>query len=148
MAKVRVSGFELADAQLRRMGRPMIRQIVEAGASAAEKRMIEDTKARKHIRNSDMLDAIGTNEYRETVHGGSVDVYPQGDDRNGVRNATKAYVINYGKGQRPMVKRPKKNPRRNLTGDKFITGSEKKTEAAVVAAMQAESDRLMEELNK
>ena len=148
MATVRVSGFELIDAQLNRMGRTMIRQIVEAGAAAAEKRMIEETKARRHIRNSDMLDSIGTNEYRETYGGGSVDVYPQGDDRKGVRNATKAYVINYGKGKRPMTKRPKKNPRRNLTGDKFITGTERKTEEAVTQAMQAESDRLIQELNE
>ena len=148
MATMKVSGFELQETRLGKMGRPMIRKIVEAGANAAEKRMIEDTKARKHIRNSDMLDSIGENEYREYLGGGSVDVYPQGDDRNGVRNATKAYVINYGKGQRPYARRPKKHPRKNLTGDKFITGNEKKTEAAVVEAMQAESDRLVEELNK
>jgi len=148
MATTRVSGFEMIDLQLNRMGRPMIRKIVEAGAAAAEKRMIEDTKARQHIRTGDMLESIGTNEYRETLHGGSVDVYPQGDDRNGTRNATKAYVINYGKGQRPFTKRPRGNPRRNLTGDKFITGNEKKTEEAVTAAMQAESERQMEELNK
>lgn len=148
MATTRVSGFEMIDLQLNRMGRPMIRKIVEAGAAAAEQRMIEDTKARQHIRTGDMLESIGTNEYRETLHGGSVDVYPQGDDRNGTRNATKAYVINYGKGQRPFTKRPRGNPRRNLTGDKFITGNEKKTEEAVTAAMQAESERQMEELNK
>jgi len=148
MATMRVSGIELQEQKLNRMGRPMIRKIVEAGAAAAEKRMAEDTRARQHIRNGDMLESIGTNEYREFFNGGSMDVYPQGDDRKGVRNATKAYVINYGKGQRPMTRRPKKNPRRNLTGDKFITGNEKKTEAAVVEAMQAESDRLMEELDK
>lgn len=151
MATMKVSGFEIMDERLNRMGRSMIRKIVEAGAGAAEKRMIEDTKERRHVRNSDMLDAIGMNEYRETLGGGSVDVYPQGDDREGVRNATKAYVINYGRGQRPWRKRPKGVKRdkiRNRTGDKFITGNEKKTEAAVAAAMQAESDRLMEELNK
>ena len=31
MATVKVNGFELVERQLNRMGRPMIRQIVEAG---------------------------------------------------------------------------------------------------------------------
>ena len=39
MATMRVNGFELVESQLNRMGRPMIRKIVEAGAKAAEKRM-------------------------------------------------------------------------------------------------------------
>ena len=150
MAKISVNGFDLVENQLERMGRPMIRKIVEAGAAAAEKVMAEETKARKHIRTRDMLDAIGMNEYREWLGGGSVDVYPQGNDRKGVRNATKAYVINYGKGQRPYRKRPKgklKSRIENLTGDNYITGNDRETEAAVHAAMQAESDRLIEELN-
>ena len=148
MATLRVDGFELMDRQFDRMGRTMIRQIVEAGAKAAEKRMAENTEARGHVRTGDMLKSIGTNEYRETLGGGSVDVYPQGDDRKGVRNATKAYVINYGRGKRPYGKRPKKSPTRNRTGDKFITGDESQAEKAVLEAMQAESDRLIAELNE
>lgn len=142
MARVSVNGFELVEDQLSRMGRPMIRRIVEAGAHAAETRMAENTKARRHVRTGDMLESIGENEYRETLGGGSVDVYPQGDDRKGVRNATKAYVINYGRG-RKITKRKTAN----RTGDKFITGDEAKTEQAVVGAMQAESDRLIAEIN-
>ena len=148
MATMKVSGFEHQEARLNQLGAPMIKKIVMAGANAAMQEMIEVTLEKRHVRNGDMLKSIGTNEYREFLHGGSVDVYPQGDDGQGVRNATKAYVTNYGKGQRPYTRRPKKNPRKNLTGDKFITGHEKKTEAAVVEAMQAESDRLIEELNK
>ncbi len=148
MARFSVDGFELQEQRLNKLGRPMMRQIIEAGAKAAEKVMETSTNQYGHTRNRDMLEAIGNNGIREYYGGASTEVYPQGDDRKGVRNATKAYVINYGKGRRPMTRRPKKNPRRNLTGDKFITGSEKKTEAAVVQAMQAESDRLMEELDK
>lgn len=148
MATLKVSGFEHQEARLNKLGAPMIKKIVMAGANAAVQDMIDATLDRGHYKNGDMLKSIGTNEYREFLHGGSVDVYPQGDDGQGVRNATKAYVINYGKGQRPMTKWPKNHPKRNLTGDKFITGHEKKTEAAVAQAMQDESDRLMEELDK
>ena len=140
MARLQVNGFEMLDQQLNRLGAPMIRKIVEAGADAAEKRMTEQTKASGHTppgisRRSTgaMLASIGRNEYREYLHGGSVDVYPLETDSRGVRNATKAYVLNYGRGK-------------SLKGDKFITGDEQKTEELVHQAMQAESDRLIAEL--
>lgn len=142
MATMKVDGFEIQERRLEKMGRGMIRQIVEAGSKAAEKVMHDATEAKRHVRNSDMLDSIGNNGIREYLGGASTEVYPQGDDRAGVRNATKAYVINYGKGRRPTTKRKKPN----LTGDKFITGNESKTEDAVLEAMQAESDRLIAEL--
>ena len=141
MATLKVNGFELVDEQFNRMGRPMIRRIVEAGASAAEQRMAENTEKAGHgppgisrRATGEMLRAIGRNEYRETFGGGSVDVYPQGSDGRGVRNATKAYVLNYGRG-------------RGLKGDKFITGDESQAEQIVQEAMQAESDRLIAEIN-
>lgn len=137
MATMRVNGIDLAAAQLDQLGRPMIRKIVEAGAQAATKRMSENTQARGHVRTGDMLRSIRGGEYREFFDGGAIDVYPQENDRHGVRNATKAYVINYGRGG---VRR------RGRMGDKFITGDTSKAEEIVREAMQAESDRLMEEI--
>ncbi len=142
MATLKVNGFELIDRQFNRMGAGMIRQIVEAGASAAEKRMGSRTEAAGHglpgrsrRATGEMLKSIGRNEYREWLGGGSVDVYPQGDDSRGARNATKAYVLNYGRG-------------RSLKGDRFITGDESQAEKLVQEAMQAESDRLIAEINE
>ncbi len=141
MATLRVNGFELVDRQLNRLGAGMIRQIVEAGAGAAEKRMAASTTEAGHgppgksgRGTGEMLASIGRNEYREFLNGGSVDVYPLEVDSKGVRNATKAYVLNYGRGK-------------TLKGDKFITGDESKTEEIVQQAMQAESDRLIAEIN-
>ena len=147
MARFSVNGAELLETQIGRMDRQMIRSIVEAGAKAAEKRMQENIRLRGHVRTGDMLESVGDNGIREYLGGASTEVYPQGDDRNGSRNATKAYVINYGKGLRPTGRRPKRSPRRNLTGDKFITGDEAKAEEIVYEAMQAESDRLIAEIN-
>ena len=141
MAKMRVSGAELELKE--NLSRDMIRRMVEAGGKVADDRMKAATRAHMHVRTGDMLEAIKPTPYREWFGGGATEVYPQGDDRKGVRNATKAYVINYGRGKRPTTKRGT----RNRTGDKFITGNERKTEAAVQAAMQAESDRLMDEIN-
>ena len=140
MATMKVDGFEIQERRLAKMGPTMIRKIVEAGADAAERIMANETKARNHVRNSDMLDAIGNNGIREYLGGASTEVYPQGEDRFGTRNATKAYVINYGRGG---VKR-----NGGKMGDKFITADEKNTEEAVYQAMQAESDRLIEEIDK
>ena len=144
MATMKVDNTKFVTERLNDVSREMIKSITMAGAKAAEKRMRENTEKRRHVRNSDMLDAISDNGYREWLRGGSTEVYPQGEDRKGVRNATKAYVINYGKGRRPITKRKKPN----RTGDKFITGDEKNTEEAVYQAMQAESDRLIEQIDK
>ena len=44
----------------------------------------------------DMIDAIGATKPKKDDGARVVDVYPQGKDRNGVRNAEKAFVLNYG----------------------------------------------------
>ncbi len=135
MAKFDINGFDAAEQQiLKGLGRGQIRQIVEAGANVASKRMIQNTDMRNHVRNKDMIGSIRGNEYREIMGGGSIDVYPQGDDRKGVGNALKAFVINYGRGG---VKNNGK------MGDKFITGDEARAEELVTQAMQAEADRLL-----
>lgn len=140
MARMMVDGTEFISEKLSGRNREMIKSITLAGAAAAEKRMRENTQQRRHVRTGDMLGSIGNNGYQEWYGGGSTEVYPQESDRKGVRNATKAYVINYGRGG---VKR-----NGGKMGDKFITGDEKNTEEAVYQAMQAESDRLIEEIDK
>lgn len=58
-----------------------------------------------------MLDSVGTDNLKLDLGSASVEIYPRGNDRRGVRNAQKAYVINYGY-------RGKKTEK---TGDKFVT---------------------------
>ena len=135
MARMRVSGAELELKE--NLSRDMIRRMVEAGGRVADDRMKAATRAHMHVRTGDMLEAIKPTPYREWFGGGATEVYPQGDDRKGVRNATKAYVINYGRGRRK---------RNGKMGDKFITNDEKATEEAVRQAMEAENGRLIEEI--
>lgn len=135
MAKMHVSGAELELKE--NLSRDMIRRMVEAGGKVADDRMKAATRAHMHVRTGDMLEAIKPTPYREWFGGGATEVYPQGDDRKGVRNATKAYVINYGRGRRK---------RNGKMGDKFITNDEKATEEAVRQAMEAENGRLIEEI--
>lgn len=134
-----VNGFDRIEASFDGMGRGMIRKIVEAGAAAAVEEMRKNTTEAHHVRTGSMLAGVRAGEYHETLGGGYMAVYPQGTDAHGVSNTLKAFVINYGRG--------KKKPGSRM-GDKFITGKDSKTEAIVKAAMQAEADRLMDNMNK
>lgn len=138
MAKtsVRMEDLQSTADQLAKLERTGVKRIVAAGASAAETRLRELTEERRHVRTGDMFGSIAPTEYREWFGGGSQEVYPQGEDRKGVRNATKAYVINYGRGRR------KKGSK---MGDKFITG-DGLLEPRVLEAMQAESDKILDEI--
>lgn len=45
------------------------------------------------VDTGDMLESVG---YRAPGRSMSVEIYPQGTDRKGVRNATKAFVLHFG----------------------------------------------------
>ena len=132
-----VDGLDALDERLSRLGRPAIRRIVEAGARADDSEWRKAIRQAGHIRTGSMLESVRPAEYREFMGGGEVSVYPQGDDRKGVSNAMKAYVINYSRGRRTRK-----------MGDKFITGKQQQFEDAVSRAMQAESDRILDEINR
>lgn len=132
MAKSIVQGLEDIQGRLGKLDRGSIRRLVEAGGNAAAVVMRQNTQTKGHVRTGDMLGSIGATDLRERLGGGEIYVYPQGNDSRGERNATKAYVINYGRGGQ-------KGPH---SGDRFITGNQKATEEAVRAAMQAEADRI------
>ena len=143
MARMTVNDTDFDTSAITRMrenARDNIRQIVMAGATAAEQRMADNITQRRHVRTGDMLKAVGNNGYREGYMYGATDVYPQGDDRKGIRNADKAFIINYGRGG--VRKQGAK------MGDRFITGDEKRAGEVVHQAMQAESDRILADYDK
>ena len=143
MAQMTYSGFELLDNQLAKLDRGTVRRLVEAGAASLVEGVKESIRTHNHISEGggDMLESVGPGQYHETLDGGWMDVYPQGTDRHGVRNATKAYVTNYGRG--------KKKATWKKMGDKFITGSgqRRKFESAIEAAMKKENEKIIEEAN-
>lgn len=138
MAKFSYSGTEEMEQRLAEMDRGMIRGIVMAGAEACTKEMQNLIGAYHHVKTGSMQQNVRPGQYHEDMNSGWVDVYPQGSDARGVSNAKKAFVINYGYGKRRTKK----------TGDKFITGNQKRMEQGVFTAMQAESDRRIAEINK
>lgn len=130
MAKVFSSGLELAEAQLDRLGRGGIRRIVEAGSAAAQAVMQRATKEAGHVRTGGLMRSINPGKYYEGLNSGAQYVEFQGVNPNGLPYHDLAYIIDNGRGSR---------------GDRFITSRERESEEAAAAAMQAESDRLLED---
>ena len=123
------------------MRREGVRRIVMAGAKVSGEEMSRDIQGAHHVKTGQMLASVGAAEYAETFGGGSVNVYPQGQDSRGVSNALKAFVINHGIGGNPTRK-----GQQNRTGDKFITGKIRETDAKVKAAMIAEASAFFNEM--
>ena len=138
MARFTYDAGTVAAEGLEKLGRPMIRRIVEAGADAAVEHMRQRI-TELHRRTGDMAESVAKAEYKETLGGGSQLVYPQGADRRGVDNAKKAYVINYGRG-----KKQNRDGSRSRMGDHFID-RDPDVERIVREAMERESDRAMSE---
>ena len=137
MAKCSYSGFEQIDGVLQTMDRNTIRRLVMAGADACVRETKDNIIHYRHVLTGEMMQNVAPGKYHEDVGEGWVEVYPQGDDSRGISNAKKAFVINYGRGGRRTEK----------TGDKFITGNKKTMQEVVARAMQAESDRIIQEMN-
>ena len=138
MARMEYGGFELIDNQLAKLDRGTVRRLVEAGAAKLVETVQDEIDKRHHIgKTGSMRENVKPGQYHETLDGGWIDVYPQGNDPRGISNAKKAFVINYGRGGKKTEK----------TGDKFITGQKRKYESAVNAAMEAENRKIIQEIN-
>lgn len=134
----RIAGIDNLETGMRRTG---IRRIVEAGAKVAAQTMADNIQNYHHIgETGDMYRSVGGAEYKETFEGGSMNVYPLGNDPRGVSNALKAFVINYGRGGNPT-----RRGTQNKTGDNFITGNFRKTKDKVAAAMQSEASAVLKD---
>lgn len=68
-----------------------------AGAAAVREAWMEAATLHKHRLTDDMYTSIGYARTPKTIVGlRQIDIYPQGKDRKGVRNAEKAFILHYG----------------------------------------------------
>lgn len=143
MAQQRYKGIDAAIAQLEGLSRNTIQRIVTAGAKVLVEETKRDIQSRHHVVTGNMLANVTPSEYHEELGTGWQTVYPNGVDGRGVRNATKAFVINYGRKPRGGGRRQKAGK----MGDKFITGQRfrSRREKAVLDAMQAENEKIIRE---
>lgn len=64
-------------------------EVKAAWKQSAEEHELRDT--------GDMIDSIGYARKPKSINGiREIDIYPQGTDRKGVRNAEKAFILHYG----------------------------------------------------
>ena len=98
MATVMLSGLgklakdieQLADA----VSSTLVDEMLDAGAEAAIADWKDGITVAGHVDTGAMRDSVGV--ARGTKKGRIREIYPLGNDKKGVRNATKAYVIHYG----------------------------------------------------
>lgn len=73
-------------------------EMLFAGAEEVKKAWKTSIKKYKHIDKSDMLNSVNySKKIKQIGDIKSVDIYPQGKDRKGVKNAEKAFILHYGK---------------------------------------------------
>ena len=101
MARFETAGITDLIKEMERMGQAsgeVAEAMVNAAVYVIRDAWVESAENHDLKNYGDMIDSIGFPAPVQNV-GGIVyrDVYPQGKDRNGVRNAEKAFVLNYGR---------------------------------------------------
>ncbi len=72
-------------------------EMLMAGAEEVKQAWRESAEKHKHRDTGDMIDSIGYPRRPKNVGGvREIDIYPQGRDRKGVREAEKGFILHYG----------------------------------------------------
>lgn len=105
MARFDTSGLDSVLAKLQQMGEltgTVAQEMLTAGAEIVKNEWRESAERHGHRDTGNMIDSIG---YPKRVQNANdvlyVDIYPQGKDAKGVRNAEKAFILNYGTSKKP-----------------------------------------------
>lgn len=101
MARFDTSGLDEAVRYLERLGEStgqLADEMLLAGAREAQLAWVEAAERHRHRKTGDMIESIGYGRKPKTVDGvRTIDIYPRGKDRKGVKNAEKAFILHYGK---------------------------------------------------
>lgn len=108
MAKFNVVGLDDIQARLLRrenQAAEAVPEMLKAGGEVLKevqkKEILSTFKGNRST--GDMAKSIVVSKVKETSDGQVVEVYPSGTDRHGVRNATKAFVLQYGRSNMPAT---------------------------------------------
>lgn len=125
MAKLTIDGLDETVEQMARMKQltgHVADQMLLAGAAVMKRSWKETITRHDFIESHSMIDHVNFPRKPKTVLDVlSIDVYPQGKDDNGVRNAEKAFILHYG--------------RSNMDASHFVDEAEQKAKAETEAAM-------------
>jgi hypothetical protein len=149
MARLELTGFDDVLAEMKRMGElsgDVADMMLMAGAEKAKEAWKQTAKSyAPQLRDSgDMIESIGFANSPKTIGDlRTIEVYPQGKDRDGVRNAHKAFILHYGTpgsaSKNAQRKREKKDkfPGPGIPATQWVDKVVKSAEAPVVEAMMA-----------
>jgi hypothetical protein len=146
MARFDTAGLEDVLREMEHYGEmvgPVADEMLIAGAEAVKKAWQEEATKRQFSDSGDMIKSIGFP--RKAVSAGdiqTIDIYPQGVDKKGVRNAEKAFILHYGtqgsgskNAQRKRRKRDKvKGP--GIPATHWVDDADRASEATVQAAFE------------
>lgn len=130
MARMEFEGMDALAGQMQRMGQlagPVAEEMVNAGVQVIQDEWKLSAATHGHVRTGAMVASIRPGKLKGL--GGSAifrDVYPQGKDGKGVRNAEKAYILQYGRSY-GRTKKP---------GDWWVEEAEKNAEPAVMETIR------------
>lgn len=134
MAKLKIDGLDETVEQMARMGQltgHVADEMLLAGAAEMKTAWQDAITLFDHVDTGDMRRKVGYNKKPKSVMDGKLlEIYPQGKDKQGTRNAEKAFVLHYG--------------RSNMTGSHFVDKAETDGEPKAAAAMEARWDRFIE----
>ncbi len=131
--------------ELQRLGQatePMAQEMVRVGAQVIVQTWQGVIRELRHVDTGDMLDSVAADEPNR--QGGAVvsEIYPRGTDRNGVRNAEKAFLLHYGwKAGKPARGKKGTGRKGSSQGDHFVDTVEQECVEGVDYAMEAVMNR-------
>lgn len=101
MARFEMEGFDELLADMKRQGElvgEVADRMLMAGAEEVKKVWRQSAERVPHRVSGDLIESIDYARKPKTAGDiRTIDIYPQGKDRKGVRNAEKAFILNYGK---------------------------------------------------
>ena len=125
MARLEFDGIDEAVAEMKRLGEtvgPTADRMLLAGGDEMKKAWVNAINRFDHVDTGAMRKSVGYVKKPKEIFGGkALDVYPRGKDKQGTRNAEKAFVLHYG--------------RKNMTASHFVDAAETEGEPRATAAM-------------
>lgn len=100
MARLTFDGIDDVVKDMQRMGQlsgKVADEMLAKGAEKMQKSWVSVINRRNLIDTRAMRKSVKPTKPKEIYGGKSVDIFPKGKDKKGVRNAEKAFILHYGK---------------------------------------------------
>lgn len=147
MARFDTIGLDELMAEMKKLGElsgEVADKMLMAGAEAVKEEWRKSAEKNQLRDTGDMIESIGFPRQPKTAGGiRTIDIYPQGKDRKGVRNAEKAFILNYGtqgtSSENAKRKRENSDKRKGpgIPATHWVDDADKASGEPVMAAMTA-----------